>query len=280
MIKMHSHSKYIIIILIFIVSILVGIKTSNLKSVLDNNREVQESEKISKSFNSAQHYRKLAVIYQDGEIDTIVDKISKLAAGDDIELIYSEGSNSYFHYLLEIRNNAFEKNYALLHQIEGFLNEKIDNNNKPEYDINIDEHISNKELAKVQLQALLQHSAIPERVSQYNQQLEEIQEEIDILQNRKILQDKFENYTLVSILALRSVKHSVLILNSLKEFLIYTAISLLLIIILFTVLYVIFNNLLKFMKLIGIRTSSSSASYYYSPKKKKIKRKYKDKEEN
>jgi hypothetical protein len=182
--------------------------------------------------------------------------------------------------ILDISNDEFNEFYEKMTQLEGFLQEKIVNI-ETEYDINIEEHINNKELAKNQLQALLKHSVIPERVEQYNQQLEDIQAEIDNLHSMKILQQKYKNNTLVYVQIRKNIDKTTILLSTFKKFLIFTFGSLLILVMFVLVLFFIMDNLLKLMKVIGIRTSTGSKPYYYSPKKKKIKRKYRDnKEEN
>jgi hypothetical protein len=278
MIQMHRHSKYTIIIFIFVLAIIVGLKTSNLISIIDGPQPVKEDKQINEMFNALKYYRKVTLNFKSNTIDPIRLEIVKLSADPQINQINSQAANDSYFSLLEVSNISFKDYYNKIIQIKGFVQEKIINH-QPDYDINIDEHINNKEMAKLQLQALLKHSAIPERVELYNQQLENIQAEIDSLHNLKMVQEKFKNNTLMYIQVTKETVRVEQIISALKRFGIYTFASLVLLVIFFTILYFILNNLLKLMKAMGIRTSSSSSSYYYSPKKKKIKRKYKESNE-
>lgn len=274
MIQMHRHSKYTIIILIFILAIIVGLKTSNLITVIEGPQPVKLDKQINEMFNDLKYYRKVTLSYKANAINQIRLKIVDLSADSQINQLNSQASDNSYFSLIEVKNKSFQDYYQNLTQIEGFNQEKIINL-EPDYDININEHINNKEMAKLQLQALLKHSAIPERVDMYNQQLENIQAEIDSLHNLKLVQEKFKNNTLIYIQVTKETVRIDQLIASLKKFGIYTFASLLLLVIFFTILYAILNNLLKLMRAMGIRTSTSTSTYYYSPKKK-VKRKYKD----
>jgi hypothetical protein len=277
MIKMHSHSKYAIVVLIFILAIVIGIKTSNLFSVLDNSQDLQEGKEISEAFEKYQYYKKLEIVFQTSELRSAMNEIDLLVADPDVILINSEAYKNSFHTFLEVKNSGYEKFYNNLHNIKGFFYENVNNSNLPEYDINIEEHLNNKELAKLQLQTLLQHSIIPERVNQYNQQLDDNQAEIDRLQNMKIALEKYAQNTLISVMVQKKKDQTQMLLSALKKFGINTFAMLFLMIVFFTILYFILDLLLKFMRLIGIKTSSATSSHYnYSSRRKKIKRKYKD----
>jgi len=276
MIKMHKHSKYVVILLIFFLSIVVGIKMSNLISILNVSNDLQlEESTLSKTVENLHYYRKLRVVYESIDINNIIPEIKKITPVEDISIINSERKKSFYSIILEVDNDKFDEFYEAIHTIPDFESESIFNDNLPDYNIDIDEHINIKELAKGQLQGLITHSSIPERLTKYNNQLENIQVEIDSLFGQKTLRDKYKNYTLVSIFVKQSSVKNIDAVSALKKFLIYTSVSLILFIIFFTILFIILVYLLKFMKVIGIRTSATSSSNYYSPKRKKIKRKYK-----
>ncbi len=279
MINMHKHSKYAVIILIFILSILTGLKVSNLIYTLEGPQPLNGNKQMREVFDNLKYNRKLVMEYQSKDIISLRSKIMELANLSAAVQINSEASENSYVVLLEVKNESFKEFYNSLLQMEGFYQEQF-YNDAPEYDINIEEHISNKELAKMQLQNLLKHSVIPERVDQYNDQLENIQAEIDSLHNMKIQYSKFKNNTLISIESFKNINATKLLLSALKKFGIYTSITLILLVGFFIILFFILDNLLKLMKAVGIKTTGrSSSAYYYSPRKKKIKRKYKDEEE-
>ena len=275
MIQMHRHSKYTIIIFIFILAIMIGLRVSNLISIINGPQPIEEDKQLNEMFNDLKYYKKVTLNYKSKAIKPIRSELIELSSDQNITLLNSQASDNSYFFLLEVSNASFNDNYKKLIQIEGFYQENIINL-EPDYDINIDEHINNKEMAKLQLQALLKHSSIPERVELYNQQLENIQEEIDSLHNLKVVQERFKNNTLVFVKVVKETIQVDLIISALKLFAIYTFASILFLVVLFAILFFVLNTLLKLMKTSGIRTSSSTSSSYYSPKKKKIKRKYKD----
>lgn len=275
MIQMHRHSKYTIIIFIFILAIMIGLRVSNLISIINGPQPIEEDKQLNEMFNDLKYYKKVTLNYKSKAIKPIRSELIELSSDQNITLLNSQASDNSYFFLLEVSNASFNDNYKKLIQIEGFYQENIINL-EPDYDINIGEHINNKEMAKLQLQALLKHSSIPERVELYNQQLENIQEEIDSLHNLKVVQERFKNNTLVFVKVVKETIQVDLIISALKLFAIYTFASILFLVVLFAILFFVLNTLLKLMKTSGIRTSSSTSSSYYSPKKKKIKRKYKD----
>ena len=278
MINMHKHSKYAVIILIFILSILTGLKVSNLIYTLEGPQPLNGNKQMREVFDNLKYNRKLVMEYKSKDINSLRSNIRELLNQSAAEQVNSEVSENSYVVLLEVKNESFKDFYNTLLQIEGFYQEQF-YNDTPEYDINIEEHISNKELAKMQLQNLLQHSVVPERVDQYNDQLEKIQAEIDNLHDMKIRISKFKNNTLISIESFKKINKTKLLFSALIKFVIYTFITIILLVGFFVILFIILNNLLKLMKSIGIKTSGrSSSAYYYSPRKKKIKRKYKDDE--
>jgi len=274
MIKMHNHSKYILIILIFFISIIIGFKFSKISNALNQTSNLQLEDNINKTFNSLQYYRKLAVEYNVSNISNIISDIKKISTNEYVKVLNSNREGNYYVILIEVENTNFDLFYEALHSIPGFNSENILNDNSNNYNMDIKEHIKIKELAKDQLQGLLIHSSIPERLTKYNNQLEQIQQEIDGLYAQLNLREKYNNFTLVSIVTKQNIDSKNKLISSLTQFLLYTFIALILLIIFASILYFIMIILLKFMKLIGIRTSSSTSSYY-SPKKKSIKRKFK-----
>jgi len=276
MIKMHKHSKLVIILLVFFLSITIGIKVSGLMNIFKSSGDQIIDENIAKNVEKSQYLQKLSVKYSNIDLDEVVAQIKELVSADNVTILNSEKDKDYYHIQLEIKKEDYSSIYDQLLMIKGYESENIINSDSPQLEMDVEEHIKNKELLRSQLKGLITHSTLPDRITKYNTQLEEVQNEIDKLYSQQKLLEKYRNYVMISVLVKRYENKQSELISTLGKFLFYTFATLILISVFLTLLYFILTLFLKFMKVIGIQTSTSTSQYYNRPQKKRVKRKFKD----
>ena len=284
MIRMRRSTKYLIVIIIFIISIGIGLKRSNFYGNLSPRQVSVNTSKIDRLFKNASNMKKVEMNYSVSDKSEAIRNLQEMFSENDISPILSEYRKNYFLALFEIQDSLFKEGISALRQIEGLESENSQSTELHLFRMDIVEHLKNKELTRNHLQSLISISTIPERVKQYNIQLEKIQVEIDSLSSQEIIWKHNEEFHLVSVIIKGDINDSNLFLNSLIVFFKTTALTLIILIISLLILYYIMTLLIQLMKVLGIKTSKGSSSYYYysrdKPSRRKIKRVYKDEDQN
>jgi len=278
MISMRRSTKILIILLVFIASIYLGLKRSNLISSFSEPSTGAENKEAINIFERSGNFKKVRIEYETIDLHKSVDRILDAINKGRGKIIFSDLSNYKYWAVFEAPDSLLEKNSNNLREIENMIGENVFTNSEADFDINIKAHLDNKKTTKSKILDLINKSSIPERVNQFTRQLEKIQAEIDSLKNQEKVRDLNRSNYLILVQVNKKVKTSNLFYSNLIKFIYTTLIVFIALVIALLLFYFIVVMLLKVMSSLGIRTSRTSSSYHYysdKPYRRKIKRKYK-----
>ena len=281
MFRLRRDTKYVIILLVILISVFLGIKRSNLNDAFTRKQVRVDTSSAEKIFENSTTIMKIQMKFNVNNLETINTVLSKIFTKEDISIKLSETKGNHQIIIFEYPNTLRETVLSQLRNVEGFASENIRSISSSPFDANIKENLKNNQLAKTRIQELINKSTSPDRVAEFRVQLDRVQATIDSLMNQNIIQKHIEKYDVIMITSIKQIDGDTNLKQSIKTFILTTFVVLVILIIGMIFIYYITILLIKLMAAMGIKTArSSSGSYNYNYKRKgygrKIKRIYKD----
>jgi len=300
MFRLRKSTKYIIIAVLILAAGYLAVKMSGINGILDQKIQVikMDDDKAARVFDSLENEKKIKMIYNSTDLAGFTGSIQDFYVKYDISPLYSNITAGYYVSIFSYPGSLSENVMTDLRQLENLNHEFLASADPNSFKINIDEHIANKKRVKRTLEKKIDNAILlsDERITQYSSNLTRIQMEIDSLNNQKnIIQGLADNNLVYLVTQQLAVSGDKAVrtkrIGMVRNFVIYFIVFLLLSILVLTILNFFFFMLLKFMGMLGIKTSRSSSggynyggqsyrSKYYYRRPKKVKRVYKDSEGN
>lgn len=278
MIKLKKGTKLFVIVLILMLSVFFSYKFTHLGSILGSKSQALELNEPIEMFNESSVQKKVKVSYLSKDHKLTLKEVNKVIADFNLDTVISMQSNNVHSMVLQGSLMDFNEIIGKLRSLEGLEVERIFKNPNFKFDIDVDEHIQNKIATKIKLKDMMEKSSLPDRVKEFNAQLQKVQTSIDSLRSSKIKQSELKNDFIVNINIAQLRNIGLLNLSIIKSFLFTFLASLFGMFVLFLIFYYFAELFLKMMKLVGIGTSHGTTGYQYN-RHKKVKRVYKKDEE-
>ena len=264
MISLRKSTQYIIIILIFALSIYIGLRNSNL--LKDTGKVIKtDTSKTDEMFQKELNYKKIRLVYYVDNIPETIAQINESLKHEETVTKFSETKSGHYTTLSEIPGTEFQQVIKNLREIDG-LKEDIVKTEKPSvFDINVEDHISNKKLAKVQIQERMKSSRISQEESErLISQLDRVQTSIDSLNKLKSLDEHNVKNDLIYLTVIKNIRSSESTRNKVKTFVTTTILFLAIFTVGMIILYLLMVLLFKLITVLGIRTAKEGSSSYYN----------------
>ena len=282
MLRLKLGTKVLIILAIFVVAIVLSIKTSNL--LTENSKKIMISKDelgtAKRKFDNLPVKKK--IIYSFERAQPIRDKIDNLFKNELIKTIYSSSEKNYSLIIIQFPDSIRNEVITEIRAIDGMISEKIFTETNEKFNINFEERIKLSKNQKSKYQELRNNTTIDGVARNLNKQINLVQAKIDSLKELEREKEIYQNSNLAFIKSKVQDKKDNILLDRLLQFAINTFIYLVVLLIGLIILYFILLLLIKFMEGLGIKTvKPTSRRYgYYSRKKKKIKAKSEDNNNN
>ncbi len=281
MIRLRRGTKYFIIVLVFVIAVLSGLSRADLGNAFSPSRPRIDVRRAEDIFQKADNNRKYVVEYGHEELDPIYNNVQSILKTEVIDTKIMERRAEFFVAVFSLPNEMNDEIMNQLRSIEGFEQEKLSSPQKADFELDIDQHLQDRQLVKRRLESELTETRLlsEDRIERLSGQLTRVQTEIDSLRSlsQKRLTD--QNRDLVMIKAVQQTTEQMnTFVGEIKVFSITTLITLVSLIILLLIFYFIFVAVLEVMNIVGIRTlRGSSGGYNYSKSGygRKVKRIYK-----
>ena len=264
MISLRKSTQYIIIILIFVLSIYIGLRNSNL--LKDTGKAVKmDTSKTDEMFKKEMNYKKIRLVYNANDVPQATSKIDENLKQEGIIEKFSERKVGCYTTITEIPSAEYQTIIGKLRKISGLSEDIVKTEKSSVFDVNIADHISNKKLAKVQIQEAMKSSRIsPDTRERLMSQLNKVQTSIDSLNNQISLDKHNIENDLIYLTVIKNIRSSVSTKNKVKTFITTTVLLLAIFTAGMIILYYIMVLLFKLITIMGIRTTkeSGSSSYY------------------
>ena len=283
MIRLKKDLKFVIILLIILISLYMGYRRSGIKRAFLPTTISIDTSTADKMFNNLGNNRKVLLKYNVMDKDTANKEVNEVAFSDETTIMYSDIKNNYILQILEIPQQNFQDVIMSLRNIEGLSVENIETGKTILIDDNIQESIKNNKIAKKRIQELINKTTSPETMSRFKMELEETQAKIDSLANLTSVSSHYSDNDIFYINIIKDSKPSTTLKNASIEFILTTFIVMIILIIGLLIFYFIYIALTLLMNAMGIKTrrggsGASNYSYNYNkrPSNRKVKRIYKD----
>lgn len=260
MVRLSKRTQYFIVFLIFVVSVGIGLKKSNL---MKQTKISLDTSKATKIFKEEKNMKKVQLIYNTDKESNLVQKIDSLLNDKNVFVKFSELKGNYYTKIFELPNSYYNNMISKLRQVEGLTEEKVQLNEEAQFDINIEEHLKNNKflIEKTKEDISKRRTRSTEKLNDSNRLLKKLQMEIDSLNYVKVLQKHNKDYTLIFLTVIQNDKTTTFAYK-MKVFVKTTFISLFLFILGFILFYLFIILLTKLMVLLGIRTIRESGGGY------------------
>lgn len=281
MIRLRRGTKYFIIVLVFVISVLSGLSRANLGKAFSPSRERIDVRRAEDIFQKADNNRKYVVEYGHEELEPIYKSVQSILDTNEIDTKIMEKRAEYFVAVFSLPNEMNNEIMNQLRGIEGFEQEKLSSPQRADFELDIDQHLQDRRLVKSRLESELTETRLlsEDRIERLSNQLTRVQTEIDSLRSLSQKRRVDQNRDLVMIKGVQKTTEQLnTFVGEVKVFSITTLITLVSLIVLLLVFYFIFVAVLQVMNMVGIRTiRGSSGGYNYSRSGygRKVKRIYK-----
>ena len=262
MIRLSKRTQYLIVFLIFGISVGIGLKKSNLMKQTTVSLDTSKANKI---FKEEKNMKKVQIVYNTNKDKDIIPQIDKILNDENVIVKFSEMKGNYYTKIFEFPNAVYNDISSKLRQIKGLSQENVETNENAEFDINIDEHLKNNRflIEKTKEDISKRRTRSTEKLNDSNRLLKKLQMEIDSLNYIRVLQKHNKDYTLVFLTVIQNDK-TTSVSYKMKVFVQVTFISLLLFILGLILFYLFILLITKLMVVLGIRTLKESGGSSYS----------------
>ncbi len=286
MLRLRRSTKYFIIVVMFIVSIFIGLERSKfLKSFRYTAPSINLSD-FQRTYNKASNSKKIKMVFNVGEISVPVSELDEVISEYNIFTKNSDSKSNYTVSILEFPDSLFTDVMSNLRKIKGLIEEKVKTPEGVSFDIDIEEHLNNKIIVRERIKESLKNPRLnQESIERLRFSLNSIQTSIDSLNNWKIIQKRNRTFNLLFLTIIQKSDRTYTakrITRSFGVFLGYFLIYMVAFTILLFILLFFMNFILKFMSALGFRTArgtSKGYNYSYGSYGRKVKRIYKGKKD-
>ncbi|PID28932.1 MAG: hypothetical protein CSB55_02370 [Candidatus Cloacimonadota bacterium] len=283
--KLRQSTKSGIALLVLFLSFLTGLKFSGLYDNITGKNthkkiKIKSTEDI---FENASNYTKYIFSFSEKNLNKLDKPVNGFLAENENNLILYEKNPDYRLLVFEIPKNSEHESLSKFPEIAKLEEKEIIASDPPNKSIDIKQHIKDKKLIKKTVErALTERNLSGREIASFKKELFTIQSRIDSLNSLVFMQKRNNEQVLVKAVIIKHSDKENTFAHDGLYFLIYffaalTAFSLFIIIISYIVMFIT-----KLMTFAGIETQKSAADYKkygYESRKKKIKRIYKDLEE-
>lgn len=286
MVRLRRNTKYFIVLLMFIVSIFIGLEQSNF---LKSFRQKAPSIKLTvfqKTYDKASNSKKIKMVFNVEEISVPVSELNDVLSEYNIFTRNSDSKSNYTVSILEFPDSLFTDVMTDLRKIKGLTEEKVKTPEDVSFDIDIEEHLNNKIIVKERIKESLKNPRLnQESIERLRFSLNSVQTSIDSLNNQKTIQDRNRTFNLLFLTILQKSDRAYTVMRIAKsfgKFIGYFLIYMVAFTIILFILFFIMNFILKLMAALGLRTArgtSKGYNYSYGSYGRKVKRVYKGKKE-
>ncbi len=264
MISLRKSTQYIIIILIFAISIYIGLKNSNL--LKDTGKAIKmDTSKTDEMFQKEMNHKKIRLVYNVNNVPHVTTQIDENLKQEGVVEKFSVRKVGYYTTITEIPSTKYQEIIGKFREINGLTDDIVKTEKSSVFDVNVADHISNKKLAKVQIQEAMKSSRIsPDTRERLMNQLNKVQTSIDSLNNQISLGKHNVENDLIYLTVIENIKSSESTRNKVKLFVTTTVLFLAIFTVGMIILYYIMVLLFKLFTILGIRTAKESSSSYYN----------------
>lgn len=274
MIKLKKATKLFIVILILMLSVFFSYKYTHLSDILGSRNQALELKETIEIFNESPVEKKVKVSYLSKDQKITLREVNKVISDFKLETILSIQDKDIHSLVLQGSLIDFNEIIGILRNLKGLEAERIFKNPNFNFDIDVDEHLQNKMATKIKIKDMMEKSSLPDRVREFNAQLEKVQTSIDSLRSSKRKQSALKNEFILNINIAQLKNTGLSTLTIVRNFLFTFLASLFGMFVLFIIFYYFIELFLRLMKLVGIGTVHSTTGYQYN-RHKKVKRVYK-----
>lgn len=300
MFRLRKSTKIVIIILLIAAAGYFSVRISNIETIFSSGitKIKIDDRQADNIFQKLDNDRKIKLLYSTSDLTGFTSALNNIYAENNISPHYSNNTANYYVSIFDYPKTITDSIMTRLRNLQNLNNEFLESADPDKFEINIDDHIANKERVKRTLEKKIDNAIImsDERIDHYNQQLTNIQMQIDSLRNKKNIIADLSSKNLVYLQVKNTPASGEYVLRTrrlklIRNFLLYFVAFLFISVILLIAVNYFLILLLKLMQLLGIKTArSSSGGYSYGSnsyrskysysKPKKVKRIYKDSEGN
>jgi len=274
MIKLKKGTKLFIVVLILMLSVFFSYKYTHLGDILGSRNQKLELPETVEIFNESSVEKKVKVSYLSKDNKLTLKEVNQIIGEFKMETIISLQDKNIHSLVLQGSLIDFNEIIGKLRNLDGLEAERVFKNPNFKFDINVEEHLQNKIATKVKIKDMMEKSSLPDRVREFNVQLEKVQTSIDSLRSNKKKQAELKNEFILNVNIAQLKNTGLSTLTIVKSFMLTFLASLFGMFILFIIFYYFAELFLKLMKLVGIETVHSTSGYQYN-RHKKVKRVYK-----
>jgi hypothetical protein len=287
MIKLRSSTKYVIVIAVFFVSVAIGLQRSKLHKSFGEQQTVLDVKTAQDLFDKSPHFKKIRMGFRPADFQKTKSAITSELNNELITRKYWDSTGQYIVLVSEIPDSLASSIVSNLRNINGLVEDKIFTDSNQDIEINVEEHLKNKQLVKERLKTDLSNPnrrMTEQSVASAERSLSKLQTEIDSLSNQVKIHKQRKERNLLFLTAVNAQTGN-RFMKSLQEFIFTTILMLIVLTVGLLIFYFIMVMFLKLMKKLGIRTAQGTGNYSYNynkyygygAKNKRIKRIYKDK---
>lgn len=281
MIYLRKNSKMFIIIMIYLVSFAVGINGSGILSSFSNDPPDLNDYEILEKFDNLKNEKKVIVEINSTDLEQSITEIEEIIDLFSATIIISERKGNHLVSLFEIPRIYSDEILTNLRTLDKYKSEKIITK-MPGLEINIEERIQNYHLSKEHIKRVIAETSMPERLTLYYNQLSSIQNSLDSLVTMKKKNISLVKKDIVLLKVIELGNDKTPLLATVIELLKLSFYTIILVTLILVILYLFMVLMMYLMNKLGLKTAKSKIGYYgkYSNEKKKVKRIYKNTEEN
>jgi len=289
MLSLKKTTKYIILFLIFAISIYIGITRSNIFNSFSPQDLDVDISGIDKEFKKYQNKKKVKLVFHGSNPEQTISALKEFIKKNNIETVFSEGKfYTDSQYFSEINDFYFSRFYefpsdsldVLMEELRGIANlreESILTTPSSHFNVDIETRLKDQQFLKDQVEKKIAKVSGTESMEKYQKQYELIQTKMDSLRTLSSSMKHNSDNVLLSLTVIKRVPNKNRLIKSVRIFLVSTFVSLGIFTFIAVILFFIMTLGLRAMKTMGIRTSkgsSSSYNYYsrYKPYQRRVKR--------
>ncbi|MBC8385611.1 MAG: hypothetical protein H8E57_08870, partial [Candidatus Cloacimonetes bacterium] len=253
MISLRRSTQYIIVIMVFGISVFIGLQRSQL---LKQTKTTYDTKAAMEAFEKESNIKKIKMTYSVDLKSDIDKQIAEIIQVDDINIKFSESKGYLYTVVFEFPNARSKEIMPKLRQMPGLSGENLYLNKTSDYDINIAEHLKNNQflIDKTKEEITKSRSSYTDKLKESKDLLKIIQTEIDSLNNQQEILKHNKEYDLLFLTVIKNIKSSSM-KTSVKNFVLTTITFLAIFIVGLILFYFIMILLTKLMVLMGIKTA-------------------------
>ena len=260
-IRVRKEAKYFLVITVMIISILLGLKQSNVLDIFSKNTDNMEMQTAIKIFNDAQNVKKIKLKYRNESFESICSVIDEILGYSNTILKYSNTHKTHKTYVFEVPDTSYTTIFNKLKKINDIETEILGKSHENGFRQNFTENTKNLIFAKTRIKELMKEMGSSEILAQLNKQLNEKQKELDELEKKRLEEIHQKEYNIILLTATSNVSDAVFNKNF-QSFIKITIGSFVLFTVLLFIVYYLMMFIVGLMELAGIKSQRSGRRPY------------------